>query len=92
MTSSTMALEDVNSLKVVHSTKIPGEYEEIGEIVTGKPLVIEGKEIASDGLLWLKKKSESYRAQGKKLDEQIQTSPEIIRAFNYYFSIFRPDR
>lgn len=92
MTGATMALEDVNSLKVVRLTTVPGKHKEIGEIAAGKPLVIEGQEIESDGLQWLKKQRESYIAQGKKLNEQIQTSPDIIRAFNYYFSIFRPDR
>ncbi len=87
MTKAIAALKKGYSLKVVdHDDK------ELAILDAGKPLEIQGQEIAYDGLLWLRKQRDSFITQGEKLDEQIQTSPEIIRAVDYYFSLFRPNR
>jgi len=87
MTKAIAALVKEKVLKVFDN-----DEKELAKLVEGKPLVIEGKEIASDGSVWLRKKRDSYIAQRKKLDEQIQSCPEITRVIDYYFSIFRPDR
>lgn len=91
MTKAIAALEDVNSLEVV-GPGTPRQQKKIGKLEKGKPLVIQGEKFAEDGLVWLKRQRNSYIAHRDKLDKQIQTSPEITRVVDYYFSIYRPVR